>query len=686
MKNKALVSSLVIAICLFSSAVYSLKSNLPEHYKKWLNEEVVYIIAPLEREVFLKLTNDRERDIFIEAFWKHRDPTPGTPENEFRTDHYRRINYVNHFFGRETPKPGWKTDRGRVYIILGEPNDIQRFEGKTTIYPAEIWFYQGKIDLGLPAGFNLMFFQKGGSGEFKLYSPARDGPQALMPTYYGDPIDYLSAYQELKEIEPTLADVSLSLIPGDNSAVMGRPSLASDMLIQSVETAAQRQIEEKYAQKFLQYKDIVEVEYTANYIDNDSLVKIIKEPSGLYFVHLALEPERLSVGQYERKFYTTLKMNGTVSTLEGKIVYQFERTISLDFEEDKMASISRQPLSIQDMFPLIPGTYRLTVLVKNEVSKEFTSLDQTLLIPQEETPLQITPLILGYKVIKVKPEPKSLKPFRLGSYQIYAQPNRVFLKKDILSLGLQVNGLSPEMREKAEVRYVFLSDETEYRTFSRQISEYPDFPILLEDFSLSDFAPAHYKVRVSLFVDGQEVVSGSDEFDITHLEAVSRPWVYSKILPDLSDPVYDYLVGTQLVNIGRVDEAIVRLESAHQRKPEAAEFATSLAQAYMTRGDFQKIEPLLLPFLNQEQTPKYELLFLLGKAYQKSGEFDKAIATFDRAISHYGTNTMLLNTVGECYFQKGDAKAALVVWEKSLEINPDQPQIRKNVETLKEKK
>lgn len=76
----------------------------------------------------------------------------------------------------------------------------------------------------------------------------------------------------------------------------------------------------------------------------------------------------------------------------------------------------------------------------------------------------------------------------------------------------------------------------------------------------------------------------------------------------------------------------------------------------------------------------------MGKAYQKSGEFDKAIATFDRAISHYGTNTMLLNTVGECYFQKGDAKAALAVWEKSLEINPDQPQIRKNVETLKENK
>src|SRR4030042_6856184 len=108
------------------------KEKLPARYQQWLDEEVVYIISSLEREVFLKLLTDRERDLFIEAFWKHRDPTLSTPENEFKSEHYRRIQYANHFFGRQGPRPGWKTDRGRIYIILGEPNDIQRFEGKTT--------------------------------------------------------------------------------------------------------------------------------------------------------------------------------------------------------------------------------------------------------------------------------------------------------------------------------------------------------------------------------------------------------------------------------------------------------------------------------------------------------------------------------------------------------------------------
>ena len=152
-KRLCFLSLTLIAAAFLYGSMKTEQDKLPPRYKQWLEEEVVYIIIPIEREVFLKLETDRERDLFIEAFWKHRDPTPGTPDNEFRNEHFRRINHVNRFYGRTTPKPGWKTDRGRIYIILGEPNDIQRFEGKTMTYPAEVWFYQGKTKLGLPPGF-----------------------------------------------------------------------------------------------------------------------------------------------------------------------------------------------------------------------------------------------------------------------------------------------------------------------------------------------------------------------------------------------------------------------------------------------------------------------------------------------------------------------------------------------------
>jgi len=677
---------IIIAVFFLHGNTKKETSNLPPSYKKWLEEEVVYIIAPIEKEVFLKLKTDRERDLFIEAFWKHRDTNPATSENEFRQEHYRRINYVNHFFGRRTPKPGWRTDRGRIYIILGEPNDIQRFEGKTQVYPSEIWFYQGKTNLGLPPGFNLVFFQEGGLGEYKLYSPLKDGPQALMTSYWGDPMDYLEAYNRLSEFEPDLAQVSLSLIPGEGTAAFGRPSLVSDLLVQKVETTAIRQIKAKYAQKFLEYKDIVEVEYTANYIDSDSLVRVIKDPSGVFFVHYAIELKRLSVNMYENKYYTTLRVNGTVSNLEGETIYQFEKNISIDFDKERMKSVRRQPLSIRDMFPLIPGNYKLSILVKNEVSKEFTSLERDLIIPQDEEALQMTSLILGYKMKKNTTQQNRLRPFQAGTYNIYFQANRVFLRENTLILAFQIHGLKEALKKKAEIRFTFIKSGEEFHSTTNKITEYTDLPNILEQFSLRQFPPAHYRIQVSLFFDGREVIFESEDFDITPLGAITRPWIHSKVLPGREDPIYSYLIGTQLFNSGKITEARARLEKAFQKKPDSIDFALNLSKTYMALAEYKKVESVLFPFLNQAKPPKYEAFFIMGKAYQNTGELSKAIDVFDKAISRYGLNINLLNSIGECYFQLGEVNEALAAWEKSLEMNPNQPQIKKGVKVLKEKK
>jgi len=217
-----------------------------------------------------------------------------------------------------------------------------------------------------------------------------------MTSYYGDPFDYVEAYSQLREHEPELAEVSLTLIPGEDSASFGRPSLVSDMLVQRVETTPSKYVKERYAQKFLEYKDIVEVEYSANYMDNDSLVKVVKDQSGMYFVHYAVEPERLSVDLYENKYYANLKLNGTVSNTDDERIYQFEKTIPLEFDQEQIKNITHRPFSIQDMFPLIPGQYRFSLLLKNEVSKEFTSLERNLVIPHDGEALQMTSLIIGY--------------------------------------------------------------------------------------------------------------------------------------------------------------------------------------------------------------------------------------------------------------------------------------------------
>jgi GWxTD domain-containing protein len=679
-------AAVLLACALLVPAESGQKARLPERFQKWLDEEVVWIITPLEREVFLKLQTDRERDLFIDAFWKHRDPTPGTPENEFKTEHYRRLAYASRYYGRTAPMPGWKTDRGRVYIILGEPNDIQRFEGKTGIYNTEVWFYQGKEAASLPPGFNLVFFQEGNLGDYKLYSPAKDGPQALLAAYMGDPVDYLAAYEQLREIEPDLARVSFSLIPGESGGASGRPSLASDLLLQRVEASARDLVEEKYAAKFLQYKDIVEVEYTANYLDSDSMVKIVRDPAGPYFVHYAVEPRKLSVGEFGGKYSTTFRINGLVAVPDGRTIYQFEKTANVSLDEAQMRERNNIPFDIHDLFPLVPGKYRVTVLVKNEVSKEFTSIEQTVAVPADAPGVQMTAPLLGYRSQKVDPAKRRLKPFQYGATQIYFQPNRVLTRKDTLVAAFQVFGLTESQKAGAEIRFALTKEGAPAAAWTRRLSGYPDLPNVVEERALADLAPAHYVLKAALAVDGREVVAGTEEFDLSYAEAIPRPWIYSKLMPESGDPVYDRILGTQLLHLGQFSEAKALLERAHGRSPDAADGAAALAQTYAALGEDGRIIPVLEPFLAPPKTPVYEIYLLAGRAYLKIGNPRKALDILDRAASSFGVNAAILNLIGEAYLGLGKTAEALAAWEKSLQTNADQPEIRKKVAALKEKK
>lgn len=655
----------------------------PPRFKKWLEEEVCYIITPLEKEVFLQLQTDRERDPFIEAFWKHRDPTSGTPENEFKEEHYRRINYANHHFGRDGPWPGWKTDRGRIFIILGEPRGIDHYTGDTQIYNTEVWFYQGLTQYSLPSGFNLVFFQKEGVGEYVLYSPSADGPQALLTSYYGDQADYVRAFQTLRKINPSLAKVSLSLIPGESS-LYGHPSLASDMLIQNIHTVPQKELKDKYAQKFLAYKDIVEVEYSANYIDNDSSIKILQNPPGVYFVHYVVEIMKFSLQQYQDKYSTHLKINGNVSDSEGKIIYQYEGSISIELDKDQLKSIAYKPFDIYDMFPLTAGSYKFSVIIKNEVSKEFTTLEKDIIIPEDDSALGMSSLVLGYKMEQASPETQNLKAFKLGSFQILHQPKNIFRPQDTLFLAFQITGLSSDLRQRGQLKYEFFKGDEPFLNFTRKVSQYERGVNFRHEFSLQEFPPDYYRLHVGLWDGEQEILSEEDNFGISSISEFPRPWIHTKTLPPPDHPVYSFLLGKQLFSKGDINKAQAKLEEAFQMKPDSLDFALSLAQVYFVRKKHHQVKQVLMAFSDVSEVP-YQLYLLLGKSHQALGEFDQAIALYNKALSQYGINLDLLNSTGECYYRLGIWDEALAAWEKSLEINDHQPDVKEKVNILKQK-
>jgi GWxTD domain-containing protein len=137
-------------------------------YTRWLNEDVVYIITAQERSFFQSLETDEDRNHFIEQFWLRRDPTPGTPENEYKDEHYRRIGYANRHFETAQHVPGWKTDRGRIYIMFGPPDELDAHPNgdASRPYPWERWQY--KFIQGLGSNIFMEFTDPDGKGEFHM--------------------------------------------------------------------------------------------------------------------------------------------------------------------------------------------------------------------------------------------------------------------------------------------------------------------------------------------------------------------------------------------------------------------------------------------------------------------------------------------------------------------------------------
>jgi GWxTD domain-containing protein len=687
--NKRTILFIIICLLCLSPFLPAQKKkspkDLPLYYRKWLEEEVVYIITPKEKDVYLQLETDRERDIFVEAFWKQRDPTPNTPENEFKTEHYRRIAYANQWFGKGGPIQGWRTDQGRIYILLGESKHILKFENEETINPVVIWFYDGMAEYGLPNAFNVVFFKKDGAGGvYELYSPLRNGPQQLMMYYMGDMTEPTQAYQELYKLEPTIAGISLSLIPGE-ADTSANPSMMSDILLsQKIPSAPFVKVKDDYAEKLLRYKDVIEVEYTSNYIDSDPLIKVYQDAAGLSFVHYLIEPKKLTFYQVQDRFRAEIQVNGKISDLKGNTVYQFERTEPLDFDVDTIKNIQAKLFSYQDLFPLIPGQYKINILWKNTMSREFTSVEADLLIPDPGAFSMSAP-VLAFRADRNSKYRGSNKSFLLGNIQLVPSARNIFLPSDTLSVFFQLHGLPADIKSRGAVEYTILKEGVKVHSLTRSLAEYPGQSDFFEEFPLAGYLPAYYQIKIAV-LNGEKVEKLSTQimFDITPAAAIARPWVLSRPLPASNDPSFDAVLGIQYLNRNEPAKARALLESAYRRDPNSKTFALDFCRVLFAAKEYAEVKKAALPFMNDDR--KFDFLQIMGETSQALGEYAEAIAYFKDDLARFGTNLLVLNAIGECYVKIGNTAEALVAFERSLQLNPNQENIKALVKSLKEKK
>ena len=162
-----LVVVTALALTAWQSKPVPESERLADAFNRWLNVDVAYIITQSERDAFNRLQSNEEREMFVEQFWLRRDPTPGTVENEFKDEHYRRIAYANDRFSSRADTRGWKTDRGRIYITFGPPDEIDSHpEGSAAKPPYEDWLY--RFIQGIGSNVSMEFADTDGNGEFHM--------------------------------------------------------------------------------------------------------------------------------------------------------------------------------------------------------------------------------------------------------------------------------------------------------------------------------------------------------------------------------------------------------------------------------------------------------------------------------------------------------------------------------------
>jgi len=687
MRTPVRLALALLAAVSVASAQKIAEKDLAPRYQDWLHL-VGYHIQPIEKDVFLQLRNDRDRDAFIETFWKQRDPTPGTPENEYQDELVKRFKYVNEFFSRGTTRPGWQTDMGRYYMILGPPQSIERFDATLGLVPAQAWSYYGDARKELPPQFVLVFFQRGGVGEYKLYDPVSDGPSRLLQNQrdIGDPFDYEALYEKVYDISPTLAEYSLTRIPGDYGMAFG-PSPRNALLLASIIESPKKDVNPSYASHFLNLLGVVSTEYLTNYVDSTAVTALVRDPAtGLRFLSFSMVPAAVNVDAYVPKdqFYCNFRVDISLRVGES-IIFQYGREFPLYFPQSDWERVRASGLAIEESFPVLEGRYRLNVLLTNTVGKQFSVLEQDIEVPADPPGPSINGPFLGYK-FETYPRDVHI-PFKVNDRKLVTDPKMTFARTDTVAVLFNLVNVTEDLfrggsarisvrglREASPVRkdYTLRLDATPY-------AKVLSFP---QTVPAADLDPDYYDLVVELIgADGRTIDTKKASFVVSPAPAVGHPIANAKGVALANQFLYRYMLAQQAEKTGRPDAARALYEQAYQLNPEYKEGVIMYAGFLNKTGDFGAALEIARKLEADEQR-KFTYHVLRGQALMGQEKYEEAVSEFVSANKLYNSDIQVLNGLGRCYFRLGRKAEALEALKASLSLDPKQDAVKKLIDEI----
>jgi GWxTD domain-containing protein len=423
-----------------------LYKELNSQYKKWLNEYVVYIITPEERRSFLQLQTNEEREQFIEAFWQRRNPDPDSPENTFKEEHYRRIAYANEHYASGIP--GWKTDRGKIYIMWGPPDEVDSHPtggqwdrpmdqggGSTTTYPYEDWRYRYLEGMG--ENVELEFVDPTSTGEYHLTMDPSEKDALLRVPGAG-----------LTLAESMGMASKSSRFSNTDGTNMAEGQFGGAGLNEKDEEFTRL---ENYANimrpppvKFKDLEAIVTSRLVRDQVKFDYRYDFVRITSDTVLVPITVQiPVRqLSFQEKDGVDSASMDLFARVTSLSGRIVQTFEDTLRADFPSGQLQKSLTTSRIYQKAVPLSPGLYRLDIVIKDVNSGNVGVVNTRLPVPRfQDDELSASSLILADDIQRVSSKDIGLGQFVLGDVKVRPRMDGAFTQNDSMGVYLQVYNL-----------------------------------------------------------------------------------------------------------------------------------------------------------------------------------------------------------------------------------------------------
>ena len=395
----------------------ALKIELSKTYKHWLAEDVAWIISDDERKAFMQLSNDEERDSFIETFWLRRDPTPDTEENEFKEEHYRRIAYANEHFAAGIP--GWKTDRGHMYIVFGKPDEIESHPsggsyerpiaeggGQTSTYPFETWRYRYLEGIGQEV--IIEFVDTCMCGDYHMTMDRSEKDALKMVPNAG-----LTLYESMGMASKT------ARFTNGGIEQLGQGPMSNTLQANEFERLEQfAKLQAAPAVKFKDLEEIVTHKITVNLMPFDVRADFVKVTSDTVLVPITIQIKNRDITFQNKDGIErgTVNIFGRITTLTGKIVQTFEDPVQIDVPIELLPKTAENSSVYWKAVPLriSQNRYRLDIVVKDVNGDRAGSWSHAIVIPDfSEDHLSSSSLIIADQM-----EPVAAKNVGTGSFVI----------------------------------------------------------------------------------------------------------------------------------------------------------------------------------------------------------------------------------------------------------------------------